>query len=306
MTVVVTVWRTWTAAAAAVAQMAVSRGARTSGDVRHDAAEVCNVASVAQHQRGNRETVYGYGACRQCSGSRQEDLIDGDTGVGDRESGITVEIKIAAAAAVTACAAAGASTSAVSGGAAACASAAAVSAAAAADDAGASVVCAAAACAPCLPADDQLLCKICFVCSQRRDDRAGKLRIVVKYFVQVDPVLYSADSAVCAAPVRTAGTACLVACCIHHRLPLFIIQYLCQPKVGITIYAPGCALVTRRCGMRSAAGSSGGVHAGTHEKAETGFGLRMENWYLRLTRAHAPGRIEISTHAAFSSSTYVQ
>ena len=260
VTVVVTVWRTWTAAAAAIAQMAVSRGARTSGDVRHDAAEVCDVASVAQHQRGNRETVYGYGACRQCSGFRQKDLIDGDTRVGDRESGITVEIKIAAATAVTACAAAGASAAAASGGAAACASAAAVSAAAAA---GASVVCAAAACAPCLPADDQLLCKICCVCSQRRDDRAGKLRIVVKYFVQVDPVLYSADSAVCAAPVRTAGTACLVACCIHHRLPLFLIQYLCQPKVGITIYAPGCALVTKHCGMRSAADSSDGVHAGT-------------------------------------------
>lgn len=32
--------------------------------------------------------------------------------------------------------------------------------------------------------------------------------------------------------------------------------------------------------MRSAAGSSGGVHAGTHEKAETGFGLRMEHWCL--------------------------
>lgn len=304
MTVVVAARRAWTAAAAAIAQMAVSRGARTSGDVRHDAAEVCDVAPVAQHQCGNRETVYGYGACRQCSGFRQKDLIDSDTGVGDRESGITVEIKIAAAAAVTACAAAGAAAAAVSGAAAACASAAAVSAASAV--AGAAVVCAAAACAPCLPADDQLLCKICCVCSQRRDDRAGKLRIVVKYFVQVDPVLYGADSAVCAAPVRTAGTACLVACCIHHRLPLFLIQYLCQPKVGITIYAPGCALVTRRCGMGSAAGSRGGVHAGTHEKAETGFGLRMENWYLRLTRTHAPGRIEISTHAAFSSSTYVQ
>lgn len=256
MTVVVAARRAWTAAAAAIAQMAVSRGARTSGDVRHDAAEVCNVAPVAQHQCGNRETVYGYGACRQCSGFRQKDLIDSDTGVGDRESGITVEIKIAAAAAVTACAAAGASAAAVSGAAAACAS------AAAAGAAGASVVCAAAACAPCLPADDQLLCKICFVCGQRRDDRAGKLRIVVKYFVQVDPVLYSADSAVCAAPVRTAGTACLVACCIHHRLPLFLIQYLCQPKVGITIYAPGCALVTRRCGMGSAAGSRGWNHAG--------------------------------------------
>ncbi len=36
--------------------------------------------------------------------------------------------------------------------------------------------------------------------------------------------------------------------------------------------------------MRSAAGSSGGVHAGTHEKAETGFGLRMENFHKLLTK----------------------
>ena len=34
--------------------------------------------------------------------------------------------------------------------------------------------------------------------------------------------------------------------------------------------------------------------------------IRLDDTYLRLTRAHTPGRIEISTHAAFSSLTYVQ
>lgn len=92
-------WAARTASAASIAKVAINRRTRAFGDIRHDAAQISDIAAVSQPKRGNRKTIDGYRVSSQQTALGRRDFIDCDTGIGDGEFGAAVEVKITAAAA---------------------------------------------------------------------------------------------------------------------------------------------------------------------------------------------------------------
>lgn len=92
-------WAARTASAASIAKVAIDRRTRAFGDIRHDAAQISDIAAVSQPKRGNRKTIDGYRVSSQQTALGRRDFIDCDTGIGDGEFGAAVEVKITAAAA---------------------------------------------------------------------------------------------------------------------------------------------------------------------------------------------------------------
>lgn len=92
-------WAARTASAASIAKVAIDRRTRAFGDIRHDAAQISDIAAVSQPKCGNRKTIDGYRVSSQQTALGRRNFIDCDTGIGDGEFGAAVEVKITAAAA---------------------------------------------------------------------------------------------------------------------------------------------------------------------------------------------------------------
>lgn len=83
-------WTARTASAASIAKVAIDRRTRAFGDIRHDAAQISDIAAVSQAKRGNRKTIDGYRVGSQQTALGRRDFIDCDTGIGDGEFGAAV------------------------------------------------------------------------------------------------------------------------------------------------------------------------------------------------------------------------
>ena len=83
-------WAARTASAASIAKVAIDRRTRAFGDIRHDAAQISDIAAVSQPKRRNRKTIDGYRVSSQQTALGRCDFIDCDTGIGDGEFGAAV------------------------------------------------------------------------------------------------------------------------------------------------------------------------------------------------------------------------